>query len=102
MDILKKHKIEAKGWKVGDVDEFLGLDKADMAIVEMKVALALAIVAKRKQCHWTQLEMAKAMKSSQSRIAKIEHADPTVSMELMLRYLFTLGVTRQEVAQVLS
>ena len=40
MEKRKKEKLEKNGWKVGDVDEFLGLSPAEMAIVEMKVALA--------------------------------------------------------------
>ena len=49
MEKMKLKKLEAKGWKLGDIDEFLGLDKAEMAIVEMKAALAKAIVDKRKK-----------------------------------------------------
>ena len=48
MDKLKKERLQKKGWKVGDVDEFLGLSPAEMAIVEMKVALAKALVARKR------------------------------------------------------
>ena len=102
MEKVKQKKLEAKGWKIGDIDEFLGLDKAEMAIVEMKVALAKAIVEKRKTINLTQIEMAKTIKSSQSRVAKIEHADPTVSIELMLKSLLSMGTTRKEIAKAIQ
>jgi len=102
MEKMKLKKLEAKGWKLGDIDELLGLDKAEMAIVEMKVALAKAIVDKRKKTNITQNQMAKSIKSSQSRVAKIEHADPTVSFELMLRSLLSMGTTKKEIAKAIQ
>jgi DNA-binding XRE family transcriptional regulator len=102
MEKSKRIKLESKGWKFGDVDEFLGLDKAEMAIVEMKVALAKAIVNKRKKSKITQVQMAKTIGSSQSRVAKIEHADPAVSIELMLKSLFSMGTTKKEIAKAIQ
>lgn len=101
MEKLKQKKIEAKGWKVGEIDEFLGLDKAEMAIVDMKCALSKAIIEKRKKCNITQGQMAKTIGSSQSRVAKIEHADPSVSIELMLKSLFAMGTTKKEIAKTI-
>jgi predicted transcriptional regulator len=43
----------------------------------------------RVQHALSQTELAKRMKSSQSRIAKIEAAEPNVSIELMMRALLT-------------
>ena len=101
MDKTKKNKIESKGWKVGDIDQFLGLDSAEMAIVEMKMALAKTLIEKRKQSKMTQINMAKLIGSSQSRVAKIEKADSTVSIELMLKSLLSLGTTKKEIAKAI-
>ena len=101
MDKAKKNKIESNGWKVGDIDQFLGLDSAEMAIVEMKMALAKTLIEKRKQSKITQINMAKLIGSSQSRVAKIEKADPTVSIELMLKSLLRLGTTKKEIAKAI-
>lgn len=101
MDKTKKNKIESKGWKVGDIDQFLGLDSAEMAIVEMKMALAKTLIEKRKQSKLTQINMAKLIGSSQSRVAKIEKADSTVSIELMLKSLLSLGTTKKEIAKAI-
>jgi len=38
MDKLKKQKLEKKGWKVGDVDEYLGLSPAEMELLSKKSA----------------------------------------------------------------
>ena len=42
------------------------------------------------------------MKSSQSRIAKMEAGDPTVSIDLLVRSLLALGTSQSEVFQILS
>jgi len=97
----KKERIAAKGWKIGDVDEFLDLDRADMAIIDMKLALAKAIQDTRKDKNVTQVALAKLIKSSQSRVAKIEKADPSVSIELMIRSLISLGGTKKQLAKIL-
>ncbi len=102
MDKTKKKAIENKGWKVGDIDQFLGLDSAEMAIVEMKMALAKTLIEKRKKSKITQINMAKLIGSSQSRVAKIEKGDSTVSIELMLKSLFSLGATKKEIAKVIA
>ncbi len=102
MDKTKKKTIENKGWNVGDIDQFLGLDSAEMAIVEMKMALAKTLIEKRKKSKITQINMAKLIGSSQSRVAKIEKGDSTVSIELMLKSLFSLGATKKEIAKVIA
>ena len=102
MEKAKKEKLQKKGWKVGEVDEFLGLSPAEMAIVEMKVALAKALIAKRKACGETQVSAAIMAKTSQSRYAKVEHADPSVSLELMIKMFFALGANKKELLKVLS
>ena len=102
MDKTKKKAIENNGWKVGEIDQFLGLDSAEMAIVEMKMALAKTLIEKRKKSKITQINMAKLIGSSQSRVAKIEKGDSTVSIELMLKSLFSLGATKKEIAKVIA
>ena len=102
MEKTKKNKLEANGWTVGDFDGFLGLDEAEMAIVEMKVALAKALVEKRKRSNVTQVNMAKIIGSSQSRVAKIEKADSSVSLELMIKSFLSLGATKKDIVRVFA
>ncbi len=102
MEKTKKNKLEANGWTVGDIDGLLGLDEAEMAIVEMKVALAKALVEKRKRSNVTQVNMAKIIGSSQSRVAKIEKADSSVSLELMIKSFLSLGATKKDIVRVFA
>ena len=102
MDQAKKERLQKKGWVVGDVDEFLELNPAEMAIVEMKVALAKALIAKRKKLGETQVSAAVLAQTSQSRYAKVEHADASVSLELMIKMFFALGATKKELLKTLS
>jgi predicted transcriptional regulator len=49
----------------------------------------------------SQKELAKNIKSSQSRVAKMEACDPSVSLDLIIKTLFVLGATNQDIATTL-
>lgn len=98
----KRHKLEAAGWQVGSAADFLGLGKEEESLIEMKLALAQKLKARRQSGNLTQLDIAKRLGSSQSRIAKMEVADKSVSLDLLIRSLLSLGVTRQDVAGALG
>ena len=68
----------------------------------MKIALAHALSSRRKKLHCTQAELAKRLKSSQSRIAKMESADDSVSLDLLVRSLLKVGASQKEVAKVMA
>lgn len=102
MEKEKKERLERKGWKVGDIDEFLDLNEAELEIIEMKVALAKALVAKRKENKLSQVTLSKILGSSQSRLAKMEKADSSVSLELMIRAFFMLGATKKELLKTMA
>jgi len=102
MKPLKKKKLEAAGWRVGDAREFLSLTADEAEFVEIKLALARRLRALREQRHWTQAELAKHVGSSQSRVAKMEAADPTVSVDLLVRSLLAAGANRRDVGRVVG
>ena len=102
MDKAKKKRLEAKGWKVGSVDEFLELTPEEAAYVELKLALSRSVREYRRSTKLTQVEMAKRMRSSQSRVAKIEAGDASVSLDLLIRSLIALGATRKDVARIIA
>jgi ribosome-binding protein aMBF1 (putative translation factor) len=102
MDEQKRKRLETSGWAVGDASDFLGLTSAEAELVELKVKLALFVKEQRKISNLSQDALANLMGSSQSRIAKIESGDPSVSLDLIFRALLTSGVTRQELAKVIS
>ena len=101
MNVEKRKRLEAAGWKVSTVQDFLNLDDADVEYIETKLALTKALREQRQSKHVTQTALAERMKTSQSRVAKIEAGDPTVSVDLILRALFNLGMSRKELAKAI-
>jgi transcriptional regulator with XRE-family HTH domain len=91
MDKEKRKAIEEAGFRVTTVKEFLGLTEEENQLIELKVTLARRIRELRAKADLTQHQLASLLKSSQSRVAKIESADPSVSLELMARAFFVLG-----------
>ena len=102
MKASKQKKLEKAGWKVGSADDFLNLSPEEMKYIEMKLALCESVKRKRKQKHLSQVELAKIIASSQSRVAKIEAGDATVSIDLVMKSLLTLGLSKKELAQVIA
>jgi len=101
MDARKKKRLEAAGWKVGDAAEFLELTEPERRFIEVKHSLAEAFAAQRAE-HGTQVAVARVLRSSQSRVAKMEAGDPSVSIDLLVRALLTLGATRAQIATAFS
>jgi ribosome-binding protein aMBF1 (putative translation factor) len=99
MNAEKRKRLEAAGWRFGSAADFLGMTPQEEAYVELKLHLADALEAKRKAKGWTQKALAARLRSSQSRVAFMEKGDPSVSIDLLVRGLFALGVTREELAK---
>jgi hypothetical protein len=98
----KKERLEKAGWRVGSTADFLGLTKEEAALIEMKLGLAASLKRRRIAQKLTQTQLAKRLGSSQPRVAKMEVADPSVSIDLLVRALLELGATRSQVAKALS
>lgn len=101
MDRQKKQRLEAAGWRVGSAEEFLGLAAAEAALVELKLGLSDALRARRTARRVSQVQLARKLGSSQSRVAKMEAADASVSLDLLVRGLLVLGATPRDVAKVI-
>ena len=102
MNKEKRKNLEKHGWKVGTVSDFLNLSHEEEEYIELKLALANYFQELRKRKHLTQTEAAKIIKSSQSRVAKIESAEENVSIDRILRSIFALGSTKKEIAKVIQ
>lgn len=98
----KRAELESAGWRVGDTAEFMGLTTEEAAFVELRLDLALYLRELRRSSGWTQSAVAERLGSSQSRVAKMEAADPSVSLDLLVRALLSLGATREDVARVIG
>jgi transcriptional regulator with XRE-family HTH domain len=68
----------------------------------MKLALSETLRSWRAKKRLTQSELAKQLRSSQSRVAKMEAADPTVTLDLLMRSLLHLGATPKDIAKALA
>jgi len=101
MDAAKKKILEARGWKVGTADEFLGLAPEEAVYIEIRLALAARLRSRRQEQHLTQVEMARRIGSSQSRVAKMEVGDPSVSLDLIVRSLLALGASSEDLASAI-
>jgi len=89
------------GWVEGSVKDFLDLSEADIEFIETRRTLSRLLKQVREKLHLTQGEVAARLQTSQSRVAKMEKADPTVSSDLLLQALFRLGLKRKELAEAI-
>jgi DNA-binding XRE family transcriptional regulator len=102
MDLDKRQRLEAAGWTVGDASDFLGLSPEEAAFIELKLALSKRLKQQRESQQLTQEALAKRIKSSQSRVAKMEAGDPSVSLDLLVRTLLSVGATAQDIAEAIQ
>ena len=102
MDKDKQKRLEAAGWRVGNAAEFLGLSPDEETYVEIRLRLADGLKRRRAQSKMTQTALAKAIRSSQSRIAKMEAGDPTVTLDLLIRTILALGASDRDVARMIA
>src|SRR5439155_2769322 len=98
----KKKLLQKKGWRIGSAGEFLNLNDEESEYIELKLKLSQAFKNKRQQKGLTQVEAARVLRSSQSRIAKMETGDPSVSVDLLIRALLTMGATPKELGRVVG
>jgi hypothetical protein len=98
----RKEMLERAGWRTGDAEDFLDLTPEEAAFIELKLALANHLRSFRCNHGWTQTYVARRIGSSQSRVAKMEAADASVSVDLLVRTLLALGVTRKDVARAIA
>jgi DNA-binding XRE family transcriptional regulator len=98
----KRKKLESKGWKLGSAKELLGLSDQEEMYIELRLKLAEGLKARRRANGVTQIELAQTMGSSQSRVAKMEAGDPTVSLDLLVKSILALGTSNRELAAIIA
>ena len=94
--------MESKGYRVGTVEQFLNLSTEESEYIELKLALSEALVKKRKSSKLTQVQLAKILKSSQSRVAKMVKCDPSVSLDLLVKSLLAMGAKKENIAKAIA
>ena len=101
MNVRKRQRLERAGWTVADTSRFLGLSKEETRFLELKLALAAGVRDFRERRGMSQAEMAKRLGSSQSRVAKMESADASVSVDLMIKSLIGIGAGASDIASII-
>jgi ribosome-binding protein aMBF1 (putative translation factor) len=99
MNPAKRKRLESKGWKVGTVEEFLDLADDEASMIDIRLRLGRALRVERERRSLTQTQLGRKLGSSQSRIAKMESGDPSVSLDLLVRSLLKLGARSDDVAR---
>jgi len=94
----KLERLRASGWTVGGADDFLQLSDEERRLVDIKVSLISAVKKSRLKRKLSQVDLAQRMGSSQSRIAKIEAGDPSISLDLIVRALIASGATTRDIS----
>lgn len=102
MDEAARKRLEAAGWRFGTAQEFLGLTDDEAAYVEIRHQLGKEFRNRRGKGGMTQSELAKRIGSSQSRVAKMEKGDPSVSLDLIIHGLLVIGATPQEIGATVA
>jgi len=102
MESKKKQALKTTGWVVGNAGDFLGLTPEEIRFIDLKLALRSSLKTERVKQNVTQAELAKMIGSSQSRVAKMETGDPSVSVDLLLKALLVLGVTNKQLAEIIE
>jgi ribosome-binding protein aMBF1 (putative translation factor) len=98
----KKQRLEDKGWKIGTADEFLDLAPEESAYIDLKLRLSDSLRERRSKQNLSQQQLASLIKSSQSRVAKMEAGDPTVSLDLLVKTLLALGASDRDLAKAIA
>jgi ribosome-binding protein aMBF1 (putative translation factor) len=98
----RRKRLAEKGWTVGSAKDFLGLSTEEEAYIDLRLKLADGLKVRRQSRGVTQTQLAESMSSSQSRVAKMEAGDPTVSLDLLVKSLLALGTSNRELAAIIA
>ena len=96
MNKEKRKALEAAGFVFEDAEDFLELTVEERRLVDLRLAVSRAARERRLQQNLGQEQVAKKLKSSQSRVAELEAGSADVSLDLMFRALFVLGGSVKE------
>ena len=102
MDALTKKLMQEAGFESGSVGELLGLSEAQETLVEIKVRLTQLLREERRARGWSQNRLAQAMGKKQQVVARTEMAHRSVTLDLLLRALLTIGVKMSRIARELE
>lgn len=102
MNNARKARLKATGWRSGSAADFLGLSPEESYFVELKLRLADDLKLRRTKRRISQEQLAVLVGSSQSRIAKMERGDASVSIDLLVRSLLAMGAKPKDLGRSIA
>jgi predicted XRE-type DNA-binding protein len=102
MNNARKAGLKAKGWRSGSVADFLGLSPEESYFIELKLRLAGDLRLRRTKRRISQEQLAALVGSSQSRVAKMERGDASVSIDLLVRSLLAMGAKPKDLGRSIA
>ena len=99
----RKQRLKDAGFEATSVQDFLDLSDEEISFIAMKLGLARALKRYRTmKLNMSQHQLAELIGSSQSRVAKMEAGDPSVTLDLLVRSMLSTGLKRAEIARALG
>ena len=102
MKSTKRKQLEKAGWRSGSAEEFLGLKPEESALVNMRLSLAETLRSRRNRAGLSQSDLARRLGSSQSRVAKMEAGEASVSLDLLVRAMLATGAKPSDVGHAIA
>jgi hypothetical protein len=97
MNIEKRQKLEAAGFKVTTVAKFLDLSPEEMEMIEIRLSLSKLLKQFREK-----QKLAENLNSSRSQVAKMDASDTDGAIDLLIKSLLSLGATRADIVMAIS
>lgn len=83
MEQAKKERLEAKGWKVGTVSDFLELTPEEAILIEIKLALRQNLKERYQEI-------------------ETKNTDTLASIESLIQEMLAIGATPQDIGQIIA
>lgn len=98
----RREELEKRSFRQTTIGDWLDLTPEQVEMIEMRVGLATMLRRLREREGMTQTDVARVLETSQPRVSKMESGDPTVTIDLLIRALLVLGVSRSKIARALA
>lgn len=102
MNQSKTTQLEQAGWVPDETRDFLEMSRADVQLVELKMKLGEYMRDARRHRRWSQEQMAENIGSSLAQIIMMEAADPSISLDLMVKALLSMGASPRDIGRALA
>ena len=97
-----RERLPADGWKIADVQDFIGLRDDEVVYIDLCSRLRAAVRARREGAGLTQHALARRLGATRTQVARMESGHPSASIDLMVRALLASGATLADVAEAIA